>query len=251
VSVPLLAVAHGTADAAGTAEIAALLARVAALRPGLPVTLGCVDVARPSLAEALAALRGPVAVVPLLLGTGYHVRVDLPRALAAAPWVRARVARVLGPDPLLTEALAARLGACGPRAPDAVVLAAAGSRDPRARADASAMAGLLAARLGVPVVASFLCGGSPEPAGAVAALRERGHRRVAVARYLMAPGFFARLAGAAGGWVTSPPLGAHEAVARLVLRRYDEARAGRCAVPAAADGRTAPAGSTTAAGGRR
>jgi sirohydrochlorin ferrochelatase len=254
VGVPLLAVAHGTRDAAGMAEIAALLARVQALRPGLRAVLGCVDVARPSLAGALAGLRGPVAVVPLLLGTGYHVRVDLPRALAAAPWVAPRRARVLGPDPLLAEALAGRLGESG-GGWDAVVLAAAGSTDPAAHAEAAAMAGLLAARLGVPVVAAALCGGQPRPAEAVAALRAGGHRRVAVARYLMAPGHFARLAAAAGGSVTSAPLGAHEAVARLVLRRYDEACTG--GEPGSKSGSepgsepVSEAVSTGAAGGRR
>ncbi|GGO83894.1 sirohydrochlorin chelatase [Wenjunlia tyrosinilytica] len=225
---PLLAVAHGTRDADGMAEIGALLERVRGLRPGLRVELGCVDVAQPSLARTLATLRGEVVVVPLLLGTGYHVRVDIPEALAAAPQVRARVTSALGPDPLLATALAQRLAQARPgRGTSAVVLASAGSTDPAANAEAAVMAELLTARLGRPVVASYLCGGSPAPAEAVAALRAEGHDEVAVARYLLAPGYFARLAASAGGCVTSAPLGAHEAVARLVLRRYDEAaRAG-------------------------
>ncbi|MEU1374176.1 sirohydrochlorin chelatase [Streptomyces triculaminicus] len=221
---PLLAVAHGTRDPAGMAAIGALLGRVAALRPGLPVRLGCVDVARPSLAEALAGLSGTVVVVPLLLGDGYHVRVDIPRALAAAPRVRARVAPALGPDPLLAEALAGRLAEAEPRGGGGpVVLAAAGSTEPAANAATESMAGLLSARLGRPAVAAYLCGGSPTPAEAVSALRAGGHRQVAVARYLLGPGFFARHAARAGGSVVSEPLGAHDAVARLVLRRYDRA----------------------------
>ncbi|TWV32071.1 hypothetical protein FRZ03_33910 [Streptomyces misionensis] len=71
----------------------------------------------------------------------------------------------------------------------------------------------------------------PDPAEAVAELRRRGHRRVAVARYLMAPGFFGGRAAAAGACVTAPPLGAHEAIARLVLRRYDDAVHGGTAPP--------------------
>ncbi|MHA7961942.1 sirohydrochlorin chelatase, partial [Streptomyces sp. L500] len=65
------------------------------------------------------------------------------------------------------------------------------------------------------------------PAEAVAALRRRGlPGPVAVAPYLLAPGDFARRAGSGrGADAVAAPLGAHPAVARLVLRRYDEAAA--------------------------
>ncbi len=225
--VPLLAVAHGTRDARGMAVVRALLARVGALRPGLPVRLACVGLARPTLAEALAGLSGDVVVVPLLLGAGHHVRTDIPRALALAPWVRARVCPALGPDPLLADALAGRLAEAegeGAR-PGPVVLASAGSAEPAARAAVRTMADLLSERTGRPVVASYVSGEGPAPAEAVSALRAAGHPTVAVARYLLGPGFFARQAARTGGCVLSEPLGAHEAVARLVLRRYDEAGA--------------------------
>ncbi|MEV4443420.1 hypothetical protein AB0K09_31390, partial [Streptomyces sp. NPDC049577] len=63
--------------------------------------------------------------------------------------------------------------------------------------------------------------------------------RVAVAPYLLAPGDFARRAGAdaTGADLVSAPLGPHGAVARLVLRRYDET-----APAAAARGAFRPAG---------
>ncbi len=60
------------------------------------------------------------------------------------------------------------------------------------------MAGLLGRRLGRPVVAGYLCANAPSPAEAVRSLRAAGHRRVAVARHLMAPGHFARRAQEAG-----------------------------------------------------
>ncbi|MGK5632851.1 sirohydrochlorin chelatase [Streptomyces sp. URMC 123] len=220
----LLMVAHGTRDPAGVAAGEALLDRVRALRPGLRVRLAHLDLAAPSVASVLAALTGEVVLVPLLLGTGYHLRVDLPAAVAAAPHLRARTAAALGPHPLLAEALADRLAEAGrPRSAGPVVLAAAGSSDPAAVGDTERMARLLAVRLGTRVVPSYLGGRGPATADVVAALRAEGHGAVSVACYLTTPGHFARRAvaagAAAGAAFTAAPLGAHEAVARLVLRR--------------------------------
>ncbi|MET8724566.1 sirohydrochlorin chelatase [Streptomyces misionensis] len=219
----LVAVGHGSRGPQHEQTIGRLVDAVRRARPGLRVETGWLDLVRPPLAQVLAGLDAPAVLVPLLLGGGYHVRVDIPAVLAAAPGVRAWVARALGPHPLLAEALGDRLAEAGWTPGGAVVLAAAGSTDPGANADTARMARLLARRLGSPVVPSYLCAGAPTPAEAVAELRRRGHDRVAVARYLMAPGFFGGRAAAAGGCVTSPPLGAHESVARLVLRRYDDA----------------------------
>ncbi|WP_327311403.1 sirohydrochlorin chelatase [Streptomyces sp. NBC_01243] len=228
----LPAVAHGTRDRAGVATYRALLDLVRARRPGLKAELSFLDLALPAPARVLAASRGPVVLVPLLLNTGYHVTVDLPAVRAAAPHPDIRQAAPLGPDPLPAAALADRLAEAGPAAggrgpsgPDAVVLAAAGSTDPAAGADTEVMAGLLGRRLGRPVVAGYLCANAPSPAEAVRSLRAAGHRRVAVARHLMTPGHFARRAQEAGGCFVSAPLGAHPDVARLVLKRYDEASA--------------------------
>ncbi|MER7705359.1 CbiX/SirB N-terminal domain-containing protein [Kitasatospora sp. NPDC097605] len=225
----LLAVAHGSRSAAGVAANLALLERVRALRPALDVRCCFLDLARPSLPEALAALDGRAAVlVPLLLGGGYHLRVDLPQALAAAGLAHLPLARALGPHPLLATALADRLAAAG-RPPGAgpVVLAASGSSDPAANAGTARLAALLAARLGDgrPVVPAYLSAARPTPAEAVAALHATGHHRVAVATHLLAPGFFATRAAATAAHWTSAPLGAHDALARLVVLRYEEAGA--------------------------
>ncbi|WP_280701166.1 CbiX/SirB N-terminal domain-containing protein [Kitasatospora sp. GP82] len=88
--------AHGTRDRAGVATTEALLDQVRVLRPDLRIEVGYLDLVQPSLDEALAALDGEVVLVPLLLGAGCHVRVDLPVTIAAAPWVRARIASVRG-----------------------------------------------------------------------------------------------------------------------------------------------------------
>jgi sirohydrochlorin ferrochelatase len=227
VTAALVAIAHGTRDAAGVAVHHELLAEVRAQRPGLTAELAFLDHADPAPAEVLAGLRGSAVLVPLLLGTGFHLQVDLPAVAAAAAHLRVRTAGPLGPDPLLARALGARLAEAGAGdgvAPDAVVLAAAGSTDPAGNAAAADMAELLAAELDRPVTPAYLCAASPSPAEAVAA-RPAGHRRVAVASYLLAPGFFARRAAAGGGCLTAAPLGAHADLARLVLARYDQALA--------------------------
>uniref|UniRef100_UPI001F454939 sirohydrochlorin chelatase n=1 Tax=Streptomyces rimosus TaxID=1927 RepID=UPI001F454939 len=153
---PLVAVAHGSRDPRALRTVTALLDQVRALRPGLTVRLGHIELNAPLLPDTLARLRGPAVVVPLLLARGHHVGHDIPAALADAPHLTARLARPLGPHPLLAEALHARLEEAGARRPSAVVLAAAGSRAPESAADTARTARLLSDRLGgVPVLPAY------------------------------------------------------------------------------------------------
>jgi len=213
----LLVAAHGTASSAGSATTAALIAAVAAARPAVAVSLCFLDVAAPRLTDALAAHPGPTVLVPLLLSSGYHVLEDIPTAVAGHPQVR--VARHLGPDPLVVDALVDRLAAV--RATSAVattVLVGAGSNNPAAAADIARTADLLAARLGRSVSVcsigedvrtALACAGAP----------------VEVATYLLADGRFVDdLRAAAAGLATvADPIGVHPALVALVLARYDEA----------------------------
>ncbi|WP_051837481.1 sirohydrochlorin chelatase [Streptomyces sp. NRRL WC-3742] len=223
----LLAVGHGSRDPRALAATRALVRLVRSMRPELDIRLCFLDHAEPSLSRTLAQLDGPrPVVVPLLLSTGYHVKVDL--AATGLP-----LARALGPHPLLAEALAHRLAEAGAPSHAPVVLAGAGSSDPAARADTARTADLLAARLGRPVTPAYLSGHGPTPHQALAAHRAAAHPETALATYLLAPGHFARRAADTPATWTSAPLGAHPALARLVLHRYDEARA-RALLPAAA-----------------
>ncbi len=219
----LVLVAHGSRDPRTLAEVRRIAAAVRA-RADVPVHLAHLGLNEPLLPEVLAGLRGPVVLVPLLLGRGYHVRVDLPAALAAAPGVQGVVTAPLGPDPLLAGALAARLAEAGwhagPGGGQGVVLAAAGSRDPAGARDTEEQARLLGAELNVPVLPGYVAAGGPTVRQAVAELTGRGLQRVAVAGYFTAPGEFAARAAAESPWAASPPLGAHPAVLRLLLRRY-------------------------------
>ncbi|BCM66756.1 MULTISPECIES: sirohydrochlorin chelatase [Streptomyces] len=226
----LVLVAHGSRDPRALTTVRALMDRVRALRPGLPVRLGHIELTAPLLPDTLAALGDtPAVLVPLLLGRGYHVRQDIPEMAAAAPG-STRTAPPLGPHPLLAEALHARLTEAGwpaglddtARRSTAVVLAAAGSRDPDSAADTRRTARLLSARLGVPVVPAYASAAAPTVPTALRALAARGRHRVAVASYFTAPGRFATQCAAQAPWIASAPLGAHDAMAHLVLRRYDQ-----------------------------
>jgi sirohydrochlorin ferrochelatase len=229
----LVVVAHGSRDPRTLATVRTLLDRVRELRPGLPVHLGHIELNCPLLPHTLAALGDREAVlVPLLLSRGYHVKQDIPE-MAAAAEARTRVAAPLGPHPLLVDTLLTRLAEAGWRLPateaerrsGAVVLAAAGSRDPEAAVDTGDTARLLAARLGVPVVPAYASAAAPTVAEAVRSLRARGRTDIAVASYFTAPGRFATECAEAAPSVAAAPLGAHPTMARLVLHRYDEAEA--------------------------
>ncbi|WP_329259766.1 sirohydrochlorin chelatase [Actinoallomurus sp. NBC_01490] len=215
----LLAVGHGTRDPAGAATIRALLERVRALRPALPVAECFAEICAPSLDDAVAALGGPAVAVPLMLGRGYHSLVDIPGRTGPG----AVVARPLGPHALLARALADRLRATPPA--DAVVLGAAGTSDPSGMADVRAAARLLGWHLGRPVAHGFAASAEPSLTDVVGDLRRRGARRVVIASYLLAPGFFHRRILDSGADAVSPPIGVHDALATLILRRYDEAAA--------------------------
>lgn len=254
---PLVLVAHGSRDPRAAAATRALSRAVAAARPGLDVHAAYLDHAGPRPGEVLTALDAAghdrVILVPLLLTAAYHGRVDVPAAVAAARADGLRMALavsdVLGPvdgrvDPLLLDGLCRRLGAAGGPGSDgdpefdAVVLAAAGTRDARARATVGLAAVALGTRLGMPCTVAYASAGPPTGAAAVRRLRAAGARRVAVAAYFLAPGLLydtvsgsARSAGAVR--VASPLEGAPQ-VARLVLERVDAVRRRGAALPAAA-----------------
>lgn len=204
--------AHGTRDPAGVAVARHLAGALSARLPGTPVLLGFVDVLGPPVREVVAGAAGPVTVLPAFLASGYHVRSDVPREVAATGRRDVTVTAALGPAPMLVSALRDRLRAAGWRSGDAVVLAAAGSSDLRAVADVRAAAGRLSALVGRRVRVGFVATGTPRVPALVAGLRAAGERRVAVASWLLAPGLFHRTLGAAGADVVAAPLGAHSGV---------------------------------------
>ena len=208
----IVVAAHGTQDPAGVAVAHQLVDALRARLPGTSVQLGFVDVLGPGVREMVARAPGPVTVVPAFLSSGYHARVDVPRQVAATQRHDVRISPALGPHPLLVAALAERLREAGWRRGDAVVLAAAGSSDPRAVADVRAAACLLSGQVGRRVRVGFVATGAPRVTPLVAGLRAAGESWVAVASWLLAPGVFSRRLDTAQADVVAAPLGAHPRV---------------------------------------
>ncbi|WIM95701.1 CbiX/SirB N-terminal domain-containing protein [Actinoplanes oblitus] len=259
-------VAHGSRDPRAAASTEALARAVRRARPGGVVRAAYLDHAGPRPLDVLGSLGGGRAVlVPLLLTEAYHGRVDLPAVVASAADlpVEVTMAGVLGPRRVAVPAAGVSLalpsagipgalppaGVRGARMPrlllealtrrlpvddyDAVVLAAAGTRDAVARETVGHAAEALGQRLRVPSAVSYASGVGPRAGEAVRALRAAGARRVVVAGYFLAPGLLydqaaesARDAGAAG---VAEPLGDAPELVGLIAERVAAAEGRRLA----------------------
>ncbi|MGX1134030.1 sirohydrochlorin ferrochelatase [Streptomyces glaucescens] len=231
----LVVIAHGSRDPRHAATVHALVERVRALRPGLRVETGFLDFNIPSVRGVLESLAAEgvsdVVALPLLLTRAFHAKADIPAVLREAPArLRIRQAEVLGPSPLLLAALDRRLYEAGLTPADksstGVVLASAGSTDPEAIAVIAEIAREWRHTGWCAVRPAFASASLPRTEDAVRELRALGCARVAVAPYVLAPGFLPdRIArGAAEADVLADVLGPAPEVARVLLERYDAAR---------------------------
>lgn len=212
----LVTVAHGTRTEAGN-RVAAELTAAAGRRLGVRATTSYVELCEPLFADVIAVTEEPTVVVPLLLSTGFHLRQDLPRAVAAATHASmVRLGGALGPDPLIAAAQVARLRAAGAVPGQPVVLVAAGSSDPAALDDLERAALLLGQAWGTPARLATLTGHGPRPDEVVQA-------GDAVSPYLLATGHFHRRAraeaDAAGALVVADVLGPHPLLVDLICQR--------------------------------
>ncbi len=221
----LVTVAHGTRLTAGNAIAADLTAQASALL-GAAATTSYVELCEPIVNDVLAGSSAPTVVVPLLLSTGFHVKVDIPSAVRGSRGPAA-LTRPLGPDPVLAAVQKQRLLEAGARPGGPVVLVAAGSNDPDAVPDLELAQRHLAAAWGGPVLVATVSGAGRPVEDAVAEASLYGD--VAVSTYLLSPGFFSRkvatLATDAGARWVSDVLGADPAIAALVADRYRDAHA--------------------------
>ncbi|MGW2240393.1 sirohydrochlorin chelatase [Streptomyces sp. NPDC001759] len=231
----LVVIAHGSRDPRHAATVHALVRQVRALRPELRVETGFLDFNIPSVQGVLESLAADgvrdVVALPLLLTRAFHAKADIPAVLREAPSrLRIRQAEVLGPSPLLLSALERRLYEAGLSPADksstGVVLASAGSTDPEAIAVIAEIAREWRHTGWCAVRPAFASAALPRTEDAVRELRALGCARVAVAPYVLAPGFLPdRIArGAAEADVLADVLGPAPEVARVLLERYDAAR---------------------------
>jgi len=228
----LIACAHGTRNAEGQAAIRRVMAEIEELRPGLRVVEAYVDVQEPELGGVVEGLPEgtPAVVVPLLLSTGFHIKVDVPKAIKPRPEVVA--AKPLGPDPRLAQLLATHLRAAGLQENDGVLLAAAGSSLPDGSVDSEEQARLLAEVLPNKVRVAYGASAQPTVPDGVASLRaelaaDGGTGRVFIASYLLATGYFHDQLAKAGADVVAAPLLPSPVLAEIALERYDSVVASR------------------------
>jgi sirohydrochlorin ferrochelatase len=230
----LILAAHGSADPRSAEVAHALAGRIRRLRPSLEVHAAFLEQSGPRVADVLCELsvrRRPAVVVPMLLASAYHARIDLPAAIAEAGAV-VRQADVLGEDPALISLLGRRLAEAGASAHQrdlGVIVVAVGSSRPEANARTATLASVLTTRAhwaGVEV--AFATGPHPTVAEAAATLRHSGARRLIVAPWFLAPGRITdRIAETAAALDISmaEPLGSHNLVAATLLDRFDEIQA--------------------------
>ena len=114
--------AHGARDPRWAEPFEAVAGRVRATAPGCKVALAFLELMTPTLSEAVDALLADGAsridVVPLFLGTGGHLRGDLPPLVdairAAHPGVEVRLHDAIGESAAVIDAIArAAVGAAG------------------------------------------------------------------------------------------------------------------------------------------
>ncbi|MFG3153405.1 sirohydrochlorin chelatase [Streptomyces sp. NPDC048219] len=178
---------------------------------------------------------GPVAVVvPLLAGPDGALLRRIRQAVMDSR-IAAELTDVLGPHPLLAEALHVRLSEAGlaradrarlftvATAADGIILASVGGDEAVQAAGITGM--LLAARLAVPVMAAAL-----DQEGSIASvaeqLRSSGSQQLALAPYLIGPEIDAALleeAAREADCSTAEPLGPYPAIGKLTLAKYTTA----------------------------
>jgi sirohydrochlorin cobaltochelatase len=111
----LILFAHGSRDARWAAPFEAVAQRIRVQRPQLQLQLAYLELMSPSLSEAAAVLSMSgcrrVDVLPMFLGTGGHLRRDLPPMIDQLrlqhPAVQWRLHAAVGEQPPVREAMAA------------------------------------------------------------------------------------------------------------------------------------------------
>lgn len=243
----LVIAAHGTRHGVGVEQCHELLDRVRRQLPQTTVEMGYVELVEPSIdqvVDGLSATHEPVVVAPLMLGTGAHVRRDIPQAAREGTLRlgrRAVVAEHLSPHSRLVELLHVRIDEAR-RDPargqwtvqeTTVVLAGRGSAVARANDDHQRLAARVGGRGYARVLGCFVQVADPDVTSALHQALDGGARRIVIAPHLLfegrVNGFLHRDVAA---WTATHPevevriadvLGPCDELAEVLVQRYREA----------------------------
>jgi sirohydrochlorin ferrochelatase len=144
--------AHGSPDPR-SGQVVRRTADDLAQRLGSPVVAAFLDHEGPDLASAVAGIDGAVVVLPLLLSSAFHARVDVPVAVAAL----GRPVELLAPVGHPASVLDTLLQHAGGR----VVVVAAGTKVDEERQAFAASVVAASLRTGVPATAAYATGPGP------------------------------------------------------------------------------------------
>jgi sirohydrochlorin ferrochelatase/(2Fe-2S) ferredoxin len=256
-SIPLafIILGHGSRDSAANDDFVRCVdAWRASREDGALVAHAYVELARPSLADALESIArraAEVVVVPLFLFSAGHVKNDVPLALARAralfPGVRFVSAPPLGVHPELAKLVFERAASVAPMdggkaTRTAMVVVGRGSSDPDANADFCKIARLAGEGRGLLLVEPAFVGITrPLFADALEHVARARPDRIVVVPYLLFPGrlveklraqvsqFADRYPGTRP--VLAPTLGADACVLALMGKRAEGARLGQAPLP--------------------
>lgn len=250
----VLIVGHGSRDAPANEEFEQLVARYQARRPELELRHGYIELAQPSLADALAGIPGgctDVTLLPLFLFAAGHVKNDIPLALLGIrrqrPEISFTAARALGVHPALAELAIERAGEVidlekAAAARTAVIVVGRGSSDPDANGDFCKVARLIGeARPFAWVVPSFIGITRPRFEESLEFVARARPDRLLVIPYLLFGGrLLSQLREQVLGfrarypWIktaVAPQFGVHERLMAVLDERLAEARNGQSPLP--------------------
>jgi len=214
----LVLLAHGSSDARSIAGAERLRSQVTAAVGDRfsSVALAYLDHAEPDLAGAVAAQSDrEIVVLPLFLSRAYHLKVDVPAAVAAvSTGYSVHVTEPIGLDPSFLTAFDAQLPADA-----AVVLASAGTSDEQARDELVSYAAQWGARRGTPVQVAYAAQSEPDVTTAISLLDAQSDS-VAIALLLLFDGVLPdRLRTAAGDLPCTTALVDTDALLPVALAR--------------------------------
>lgn len=222
-SVPVILLAHGSPDPRAAVATHALAARVQE-RIGARVVAAFIDHSEPDVtgaAQQLAAEGETVAlVIPAFLSRAFHVRVDVPRAVAdarEASGIDLGISPPLGLEPEWRAAIE-------PQLPDGpLVLATAGTSSASAQKDLIDYAAAWSTQRGAEVLVAYASQAQPDVPTAIADLEQRTQGSVSVASLVLFDGLLPdRIREAAGKRPCSLPLDRSAGLEDVIVRRYRE-----------------------------